>query len=443
MGEKGHNQAVMSDGFRELLKLVPADVPAAGVVAAAVPAADVPAAAAPAIDWDAILHSGLAPCLRRMEETRQDPKWHGEGDVLTHTKMVCEKLIESPAWQALERRRQEELFIAALLHDIGKPSCTREEGGSIVSPNHTSVGARLARTVLWRYLGISGTLEAQRFRETVCSLIRYHVKPLYLIEDASPERTAITLAAQGGLVTHAVHGGLVTHAAHGGKITHFTNDLLSILAEADIRGRVSGDAGESLERLDFFREVSKEAGCLHQPKAFPSAFSRYAYLSGRDIYPGRGGQPGQDLYDDTWGTVVLLSGLPGTGKDTWIKATCPGMPVVSLDALRDGMGVSPTDPQGQVVNAAMEQAKAYLRGRQEFVWNATNVAPGRREKLVRLFMNYKAKVKIVFLETSWGELLRRNKSREKAVPEPVIERMLANLVPPGPSEAHEVEWLIV
>ncbi|MCL1895038.1 MAG: AAA family ATPase [Clostridiales bacterium] len=420
-GFKAQGPTVLSDGFRELLKLVPAAAAASGNLSAA----DVPAAAAPAIDWDAILHSGLAPCLRRMEGTRQDPKWHGEGDVLTHTKMVCETLIESPAWQALERRRQEELFIAALLHDIGKPSCTREEGGRIVSPNHTSVGARLARTVLWRDLGISGTQEAQRFRETVCSLVRYHVKPLYLIEDASPERTAITLAALGGLVPH------------------FTNDLLSILAEADIRGRVSADTAGGLERLGFFREVSEEADCLHKPKAFPSAFSRYAYLSGRDIYPGRGGQPGQDLYDDTWGTVVMLAGLPGTGKDTWIKAACPGMPVVSLDALRDEMGVSPTDPQGQVVNAAMEQAKVYLRSRQEFVWNATNVAIGRREKLVRLFMNYKAKVRIVFLETSWDELLRRNKSREKAVPEPVIERMLANLAPPGPSEAHEVEWLIV
>jgi len=398
----------MSHEFSDLINLVPA-VPAVSAV---------PAAGEPGVDWDAVMKSGLAPCLRRMAETGQNPKWHGEGDVWTHTKLVCESLIQNPAWRELEKTHREELFVAALLHDIGKPSCTREEGGLIVSPNHASVGDRMARTILWRDFGLCGTPDAQCFRETVCSLIRFHIKPFYVIDEKTPERTAITFAAQGELVPH------------------FTNELLLILAEADMRGRVAEDLADNPERLNFFRELSEEAGCLRQPKTFPSAFSRYAYLSGRNVFPG------QDLYDDTWGTVVLLSGLPGTGKDTYIKEVYPDMHVVSLDAFRKEMKVSPTDSQGEVVRAATEQAKVYLRNHQAFVWNATNVSIKHRERLIRLFMGYKAKVKIVFLETSWDEMLRRNQSRKAVVPESAIEKMLEKMAPPSLCEAHEVEWIL-
>src|SRR5580704_7778943 len=33
-------------------------------------------------------------------------------------------------------------------------------------------------------------------------------------------------------------------------------------------------------------------------------------------------------------TVTLMSGLPGSGKDTWLALDRPGLPVVSLEELR-------------------------------------------------------------------------------------------------------------
>ena len=74
----------------------------------------VPAADESDIDWGRIMQSDMAPWLLRMAETPQNPQWHGEGDVLTHTRMVCESLIKLPEWQELERRKQEEIFFAAL-----------------------------------------------------------------------------------------------------------------------------------------------------------------------------------------------------------------------------------------------------------------------------------------------------------------------------------------
>ena len=371
------------------------------------------------INWDMIVQSSLSTYFTSMSKTMQNLEWHGEKDVLTHTKMVCEKLVQLEEWQTLRRHDQEALFIAALFHDIGKIACTRIEDNQFVSPNHTAIGDRMTRTILWKDFGLSGTQKAREFRETICCLIRHHSKPIYFYKDEHPERKAITLAANGEL-------------ARG-----YTNEMLYILGKADILGRISKNINEQLDNMEFFKEISEESGCFKKAISFPDPFSRYAYLSGRDILPG------QKLYNDAWGTIVLLAGLPGTGKDAYIQKFFTDLPVISLDALREEMDLSHTGSQGKTVHSARERAKENLRNRKPFIWNATSIKPALRKNQVELFMQYKAMVKIVFLETSWEEMLRRNKNRKNIVPESAIEKMLDQLTMPNLSEAHEVEWSIV
>ncbi|MCL2102542.1 MAG: AAA family ATPase [Syntrophorhabdaceae bacterium] len=371
------------------------------------------------INWDMITQSSLSPYFTSMSKTMQNMEWHGEKDVLTHTKMVCEKLIQLKEWQKLGRHDQEALFIAALFHDIGKIACTRSENNQVISPNHTAIGDRMTRAILWKDFGLSGTQQARNFRETICCLIRHHSKPLFFYKDESPIRNAITIAANGDL-------------ARG-----YTNEMLYILGKADILGRISKNINEQLDNLEFFKEISEESGCFNKAISFPDPFSRYAYLSGRDILPG------QKLYNDAWGTVILLAALPGTGKDAYIQKFFTDLPVVSLDALREEMDLSHTGSQSKTVYSARERAKEYLRNRKPFVWNATNIKPALRKNQIELFIQYKAMVKIVFLETSWEEMLRRNKNRKNIVPESAIEKMLDQLTMPNLREAHEVEWGIV
>jgi len=371
-----------------------------------------------AIDWEEIDGSGLAPVLRQMAQTPQNPAWHGEGDVLAHARLVCENLIRSDAWQGLARDRQEILFIAALLHDVGKISCTKPVDGVLVSPHHAMVGEQAVRALLWRDLGIGGTYQSQQFREAICALIRHHTVPQHFLDDSEPVVTAVRLAATGDLVPA------------------YSNRLLAGLVEADIRGRVAHDTAEFLDQIAYFTAICQEAGCGDQPVDFPSGYSRHAYLSGRKIGLG------QDLYDDTWGTVILMAGLPGAGKDTYIREHYPGLPVVSLDELRQEMKISPAEPQGKVIRAAQERAKTHLRRRQPFVWNATNVTSDIRRKQIQLFKAYGAAVTIVYVETAWNELLRRNRTRAQAVPEPVINHLLEKLAVPQVGEAHEIEWVI-
>jgi predicted kinase len=58
---------------------------------------------------------------------------------------------------------------------------------------------------------------------------------------------------------------------------------------------------------------------------------------------------------------MTLSGLPGAGKDSWLRANRPDLPVVSLDRIRESFGVAPTDNQGQLLQAGFEAARVHLR----------------------------------------------------------------------------------
>jgi predicted kinase len=137
-----------------------------------------------------------------------------------------------------------------------------------------------------------------------------------------------------------------------------------------------------------------------------------------------------------------MSGLPGVGKDFWIQQNCPEYPIVSLDAMRQQLKISPTQEQGEVVRRAKELARGYLRQGRSFVWNGTNLSRQIRGRLIELFAAYQARVRIVYLEVSQDVQRQRNRSRVAQVPEGAIERMRDRLEVPDVREAQQVEWLI-
>lgn len=309
--------------------------------------------------------------------------------------------------------------IAAALHDVGKKACTRWEDGRWTSPKHSAVGASMVRELLMRRFELCGTPEAIRRREAICALVRWHMRPNHVLEADDPGRAVRQMAALGELTPD------------------FTLEKLAMLAEADNRGRVCPDMQERLDDVALFVELAKEQGCFRQPFSYPDAYSRYAGLSGRNVMPG------QVLYDDTWGTVIVMSGLPGTGKDTYISRHYADLPVLSLDGLRREMRVDPMDEQGAVIQRAQESAKALLRERRPFVFNATNLSTMLRGKWISIFHQYGAAVKIVYLETEWAERERRNASRQCDVPEAAVVKMLRNLTLPTLTEAEKVCWVCV
>lgn len=341
--------------------------------------------------------------MRALEGTQQNPTYHAEGDVFIHTRMVLEELLCLPTFRQMSDADRQVTYWAALLHDVAKPACTREEDGKLTARGHSGRGERMARRILYQ---LGAPLGA---REQVARLVQLHQVPYFALEHERPTDVAIG----------------ISHIARA--------DILCTVAEADIRGRECADKQRLLDNVELFREVCRDAGCYEKPYAFASAHSRVEYFR-RDAR-----DPAYAAHDDTQFEVTLMSGLPGAGKDTWVQQSAPGLPVVSLDALREELGVAPEENQGTVVSAAKERARELLREERPFVWNATNVSRKLRKPLRELFFDYKARLRIVYVDTPWSELLRR--SQDRAVPRAVLDKLLDRWEVPDETEAHEVLWI--
>lgn len=111
----------------------------------------VPSPDRPVVDWGALREA--VPVLAELDGCPQDHH-HPEGDAGTHTRLVVACLLDDPDWRNFPAPERDELFWAAVLHDIGKPARTRRErDGRISSRGHAHTGASIARRELWR-LGV-------------------------------------------------------------------------------------------------------------------------------------------------------------------------------------------------------------------------------------------------------------------------------------------------
>ena len=361
------------------------------------------------VEWDEMRYK--YSWWRDMEACPQDVIHHGEGDVATHTRMVWDTMTSDAEYQSLPHDAQGVLRLAALLHDIGKPDTTRtEDDGRITARGHSRKGEVMARRLLWEAGNIPVAV-----RESVCALIRWHQHPFWLIEreTARARRDTIAISSSGARC-----------------------DYLAVLATADARGRICDDADRLLLNVGLFAELARDLNCLSIPYPFGSDHSRVCYF--RDETQTR--DPAYQAHDDTQGEMILLSGLPGAGKDTYVKQQLSHLPVVSLDALRAELGVLPSENQEPVLYAAREKARIFLRSGATFVWNATNLSRELRQRSLALAADYKARVRVVYVESPEAQLWTQNRNRENAVPQNVLERMLSKWEPPDLTEAHEIIW---
>ncbi len=347
--------------------------------------------------------------IKDMDGVPQDPIFHQEGDVAVHTQMVVAVLQKLPEYNALDEQSQAILYAAALLHDVEKRSTTViEADGRITSARHAKRGEYTARSVLYKLKNHP----CFEYKEAIAKLVRYHGLPLWIFERPRPKKMLFQVSLEVN--------------------THW----LYILAKADVLGRICDTQADLLYRLELFQELCKEHDCYGQAKAFGSDWGRYAYFvkedNAVDYVPFEG-----NAFE-----VVMLSALPGTGKDTFVKKRYKDWAMVSIDDLRRKHKVSPTDKKknGQMVQLAKEAARVHLRKRQSFVWNATNITRSMRKQLIDLFQSYGAKTTVVYLEVPYTQLLTQNKNRQYQIPDKVIQRMIDKLEVPCLWEAPKVEY---
>lgn len=350
------------------------------------------------IDWENIQHN---PWIKALKTCPQDAIWHAEGNVYIHTQMVAEALIALPEFALFSEVEQQILLYAALFHDIAKPICTFEEKGRIVSPKHAKVGEKVVRELLWN--------ADFAFREAVCSLVRLHGAPLWALEKEEPNALVISASLR------------------------LKNAWLHALSKADVLGRICEDKADLLERVAYFKELCIENNCYEHRYQFENEHSRFHFFQKQANYP-------VTLFDDTAFTIILMSGLPGSGKDAYIQQYFKDLPVISLDDLREEHEVKEGDTsmQGKMISLGYEQAKEYCRKKQSFVWNTTNLSKMLRSRLINTLLPYNPRIEIVYIETDFKQNIQRRKGE---ISEKTLFKMQKMLDMPMLDEAYRVSYI--
>ncbi len=132
--------------------------------------------------------------------------------------------------------------------------------------------------------------------------------------------------------------------------------------------------------------------------------------------------------------IVLLIGLPGSGKSTWASGK---KGVLSSDALRELLA---DDPDNQNIHALVfrvmrDLLKHRLKLQRPVTYiDATNLTPKDRRPYIKLASSFDAGIEAVFFDVPTEECIRRNRGRERIVPDDVIRAMAKRLVPPDLKE---------
>lgn len=107
------------------------------------------------------------PELEALIGVEQNPRFHAEGDVWTHTMLV----LDAAAGQRHKVREPYALMLAALTHDFGKVVCTERIDGVIHAYGHETHGLPLVQRFLNRLTG------EKRLTDHVLKLVEFHMKP--------------------------------------------------------------------------------------------------------------------------------------------------------------------------------------------------------------------------------------------------------------------------
>jgi predicted kinase len=137
--------------------------------------------------------------------------------------------------------------------------------------------------------------------------------------------------------------------------------------------------------------------------------------------------------------IILAVGLPGSGKSTYFANL--GAHAISSDAIRLQLADDETD---QTIHARVFATMRYLLkqrvelGRPVTYVDATNLTRRDRRPFIRLAQKHGCDIEAVFFDIPLDVCRARNSSRSRLVPNEVLDRMAAKLVPPSVEEGFSV-----
>ena len=133
--------------------------------------------------------------------------------------------------------------------------------------------------------------------------------------------------------------------------------------------------------------------------------------------------------------MIVLVGLPGSGKSTYLRNI--GATGLSSDAIRHWLVDDETD---QTIHDRVFQTMRYLLrhrlalGRPVTYIDATSLTAQERAPYIGIGKAYGCDVEAVYFDVPLEVCRERNAARARVVPEDAMARLAAKLEPPSPAE---------
>jgi putative nucleotidyltransferase with HDIG domain len=334
------------------------------------------------VKWFQINYPSIVKAMKNSNHHYSEKElnpWHLESDVFTHTMMVM--LEASRNELKLGQHEYNQLLVAALLHDLGKPMARREnhEKKRVNFYSHEPLSAFLAIPVIDH---IAKDFGVELEKREIIEAIAMHTEVYKLTEEKLTDR----LVNRQSLANLLMGLSLADHGGRFYEMGDRINDKLTV------KHKPMGQ---------FNKQVVVNIGLPCSGKSTGvKGGSGWRILSRDEIVMELGRSQGIDSYNDAFNSV----------------------------------------DQKEVDKILQERKKRYIKEGNNVVIDMTHMSRKSRRKSLQGFGNDYMKTAIVHM-TSLENIEHRNKNRKgKTIPDHVFEKMAMAFYPPLYDEFDEIIW---
>lgn len=349
----------------------------------------------------------LLKTFPEMDTCHHSTRWHREGSVTNHTRLVYNAMKERIKDVHREDYKEWSLIMlsAALFHDIGKISTTYfdEKQGDWCCKSHGEAGEKLFRKVFFE--------ERLDLREKVAYLIRYHMLLHHTMQKGAERQKKELIQLMYGLMP--------------------IEDML-LLNECDMRGSLN--------------EENNDYNIALHIKSITDAVN--------ELKKDRNNNPFSYVNDSSARMYVMI-GVPGSGKSTYAEVLKDtekakgvfSLPIISRDLIRIEMGmcgegekcVGTPKQEDEVTRRVKESIQNLSSMGMSFIVDNTSLKKKYRDQYIDYIKKYDVAPIYVYVEAP--SLEENFKRREGEIDSSIIQRMWDGFEFPNHSECYEM-WLV-